>query len=68
MFVEALDAATEPRFVTLRVSFDEAVRRIDGDPTRTFSRDLDFLRRHYDKAEAASVDVLRATWSSTPKT
>lgn len=57
LFVEALDASAEPRFVTLRVSFDEAVRRIEGDPTRTFSRDRDFLRRHYDKAEAAVDDV-----------
>ncbi len=53
VLVEALDESAEPRFVTLRVSFDEAVRRIDGDPTRTFSRDRDFLRRHYDEAEAA---------------
>lgn len=57
LFVEALDASAEPRFVTLRVSFDEAVRRIDGDPTRTFSRDRDFLRRYYDRAEAAIDDV-----------
>jgi adenylylsulfate kinase-like enzyme len=56
-FLEALDESAEPRFVTLRVSFDEAVRRIDGDATRTFSRDRDFLRRYYDKAEAAIDDV-----------
>jgi adenylylsulfate kinase-like enzyme len=56
-FLEALDAPEEPRFVTLRVSFDEAVRRIDGDPSRTFSRDRDFLRRHYDKVEAAVGDA-----------
>jgi cytidylate kinase len=55
--VEVLDASAGPRFVTLRVSFDEAVRRIEGDPTRTFSRDRDFLRRDYDRAEAAIADV-----------
>jgi adenylylsulfate kinase-like enzyme len=57
LLVDALDEAAEPRFVTLRVSFDEAVRRIDRDPTRTFSRDLVFLRRHYDEAEAAMRDA-----------
>jgi adenylylsulfate kinase-like enzyme len=57
LLVEALDESVEPRFVTLRVSFDEAVRRVDGDPTRTFSRDLGFLRGHYDQAQAAAGDT-----------
>ena len=56
-FVEALDVRAEPKFVTLQVSFDEAARRIDGDPTRTFSRDLGFLREHYDHAQAAAGDT-----------
>jgi len=59
-FVQALDARTEPRFVTLWVSFDESARRVAGDSTRTFSRDLDLLRRHYDDA-AAAVRELPAT-------
>jgi tRNA uridine 5-carbamoylmethylation protein Kti12 len=57
LLVEALDESVEPRFVTLRVSFDEAARRVDGDPARTFSRDLGFLRQHYDQAQAAAGDT-----------
>jgi adenylylsulfate kinase-like enzyme len=57
LLVEVLDASAEPRFVMLRVSFDEAVRRVEGDPTRTFSRDRDCLRRDYDRADAAIDDV-----------
>jgi cytidylate kinase len=56
-FVEALDESAEPRFVTLGVSFGEAARRVGGDPTRSFSRDLGFLRQHYDRAQAAAGDA-----------
>ena len=52
-FVERLGATVAPRFVTLQVSFDEAVARVESDPTRTFSRDLGFLRRHYEDAGSA---------------
>jgi adenylylsulfate kinase-like enzyme len=51
---EGLDEATEPVYVTLRVSFDEALRRAQGDPTRGRSRDPEFLRSHF----AARRDVL----------
>ena len=54
LLIEALDEPAEPRFVTLTVSFDEAARRGDGDRTRTFSGDRDFLRRHYDEAQTAA--------------
>jgi adenylylsulfate kinase-like enzyme len=43
-------------FVTLQVSFDEALRRAQGDPTRGRSRDSQFLGSHF----AARHDVLAA--------
>jgi len=47
-----------PRFVTLRASFDIAVGRVQADASRTRSRDLGFLRDHYDAfGDAASTDL-----------
>jgi adenylylsulfate kinase-like enzyme len=46
-----------PKFVTLYVSFDIALRRVHDDPTRGLSREPTFLRRHFDAAEAALRDV-----------
>jgi adenylylsulfate kinase-like enzyme len=43
-------------FVTLQVSFEEAFRRVQGDPTRGRSRDPQFLASHF----AARQDVLAA--------
>jgi hypothetical protein len=43
-------------FVTLQVSFAEALRRAQGDPTRGRSRDAQFLGSHF----AARHDVLAA--------
>ena len=40
-----------PRFVTLRVSFDEALRRAQADPTRGRSRDPAFLRPYFESVE-----------------
>ena len=37
------------RFVTVVASFEAAVRRVAIDPTRTRSKDLVFLRAHYDE-------------------
>jgi hypothetical protein len=37
------------RFVTLVASFDAAAERVAIDPTRTRSKDLVFLRAHYDE-------------------
>jgi adenylylsulfate kinase-like enzyme len=70
-FVAALGRAVAPRFVTLWVSFDEAAARVDRDATRTFSRDLAFLRRHYDEAERGRrslprTDLLLETGSNSP--
>jgi adenylylsulfate kinase-like enzyme len=43
-------------FVTLQVSFDGALRRVQGDPTRGRSRDPQFLASHF----VARRDVLAA--------
>jgi len=56
-FLQSLQARVEPRFVTLRVSFEDALQRVDNDTTRTFSRDRPFLWRHYQAAEAALRDL-----------
>jgi chloramphenicol 3-O-phosphotransferase len=52
VFVAALRTNVEPRFVTLRVSLEEALRRVADDPTRGLSRDPAFLRAYYDAAAA----------------
>jgi predicted kinase len=49
---EAVRGSVEPRFATLRVSFEEALRRVAADPTRELSRDPVFLRTYYDAAAA----------------
>jgi len=61
-----LRTAVEARFVTLTVSVDEAVRRAEGDATRTVSRDRGFLHRHYAAVQTAleetpSTDLLLDT-------
>jgi len=50
-FTDHLDASAAPRFVTLRVSYDEALRRAQGDPTRGRSRDPDFLGPYFAVAD-----------------
>jgi shikimate kinase len=47
----------KPMFVTLRISFATALRRVQTDPTRTLSRDPAFLRRHFEESEAALRDA-----------
>jgi adenylylsulfate kinase-like enzyme len=46
-FAQYLDASVDPVYVTLRVSFEEALRRAQGDPTRGVSRDPAFLGRYF---------------------
>ena len=46
-FAEGLASGTEVLYVTLEVSFDEALRRALDDPTRGRSRDPVFLRRYF---------------------
>ena len=62
--------ANTPRWVTLHIEFDEAKARVMCDPTRTASRDLAFLKKHYDDAALAiprfaSTDLLLDTQSMT---
>ena len=45
-FAQHLDASV-PVYVTLRVSFREALRRAQGDPSRGVSRDPAFLGRYF---------------------
>jgi adenylylsulfate kinase-like enzyme len=48
---ELAEAAGElPFFITLRTSLQSALTRVEGDPTRTFSRDRGFLTLHYRSA------------------
>lgn len=51
-----LVAAAAVGYVTLRTTYDEALRRALGDDTRGLSRDPVFLRAHYD-AVAAALDA-----------
>jgi adenylylsulfate kinase-like enzyme len=55
-FAQHLRASSDLVFVTLQVSFEEALRRAQGDPTRGRSQDPQFLGSHF----AARRDVLAA--------
>ena len=46
-FTERLDPSVGPPFVTLRVTYEEALRRAQGDPTRGMSRDPAFVGRYF---------------------
>ena len=46
-FAQCLDPSVVLFYVTLRVSFEEALRRAQGDPTRGVSRDPAFLGRYF---------------------
>jgi cytidylate kinase len=50
-------ARTRATWVTLNVSYAEALRRARGDPSRGISRDPAFLRAHMDEFQAALRDV-----------
>ena len=50
-FSRHLSPGEAPLFVTLRVGFDEALRRAQSDPTRGLSRDPAFLRAYFDAAD-----------------
>jgi adenylylsulfate kinase-like enzyme len=54
---DAVPAGVEVRHITLWASFATACDRVDADPTRTYSRDRDLLRREYDDADAAHRDL-----------
>ena len=59
-FADSLHASDGMLYVTLRVTFDEALERAQRDPTRGRSRDPLFLRSHF----AARRDVLAAVPAS----
>ena len=46
-FEQHLDTDVSPLYVTLMVSFEEALRRAQGDPTRGVSRDPTFLGAYF---------------------
>ena len=59
-FAGHLPPGLAPVYVTLRVSYEEALRRAQGDPTRGMSRDPAFLQPYF----AAG----RETFATTPAT
>jgi len=59
-YLSALQSAVVPLFVTVKVSVDIALQRVDQDPTRGLSRDPAFLLRHYEE--------LREAMSTRPET
>ena len=70
-YLDALVTTATPRFVTLRVSYDEAIRRAEADPTRGVSRDPAFLRPYYARVEAdvaavPDTDLILDTERLTP--
>jgi hypothetical protein len=56
-FNDALPAGVAPRFITLSVAFDLALRRVSRDETRGVSRDPLYLREHYDVIAQAVREV-----------
>jgi chloramphenicol 3-O-phosphotransferase len=70
--LEGLTTPVQPRVVTLSVSFAEALRRAQGDPTRGLSRDPVFLAgAHADFAArydpAGTTDLVVDTERTTPE-
>ena len=68
---EGLDESADLVYVTLLVSFDEALRRARGDPTRGRSRDPEFLLAHFRArratlANAPASDIVIDTEGTTP--
>jgi predicted kinase len=55
-FERHLDPAVRPLYVALEVTYAEALRRAQGDPTRGVSRDPDFLGPYFQAATDASAD------------
>lgn len=69
-FTRQLRSSAEPVFVTLRVSFEEALRRAQSDPTRGRSRDPAFLGAHFAErhdllAVAPATDIVIDTERTT---
>jgi adenylylsulfate kinase-like enzyme len=56
-FVQHLGASVDPIYVTLRVSFEEALRRAQSDLTRGLSRDPGFLGPYFAAVSQALATV-----------
>lgn len=54
-FTDRLDPGVVPLVVTLRVSYEEALRRAQADPTRGRSRDPDFLGGYFAAHQALAA-------------
>jgi len=70
-FVEQLRPGSGVLFVTLQVSFEEALRRAEGDPGRGMSRDPGFLGSHFAEREhllaaVPATDMVIDTERTTP--
>jgi chloramphenicol 3-O-phosphotransferase len=70
-YLAALTTPLTPKFVTLRVGYDEALRRAETDPSRGVSRDPEFLRPYYARVEAdvaavPATDLILDTERLTP--
>lgn len=65
-FLTALRSRVAPLFVTVHVSIDLALQRVQQDPSRGISRDPGFLRRHYEQLEEAVRGCPRQISSSIP--
>ena len=59
-FQDNLSWSEKPFFVTLLVSFGEALRRVQGDATRGISRDPEFLKKTHIEFEAI-MEPLKST-------
>jgi predicted kinase len=72
-FEQHLDPGVGPLYVTLSVSYEEALRRAQGDPTRGVSRDPGFLGSYFADETRASAnrpttDIVIDTESMSAKT
>ncbi len=56
-FVRDLTSQEGARVVVLQVSYEEALRRAQCDPTRTVSRDPSFLRPYYENVQASFASI-----------
>ena len=70
-YLDALTAPLAPKFVTLRVGYDEALRRAEADSSRGVSRDPAFMRPYYDRVEkevaaVPATDLILDTERLTP--
>jgi predicted kinase len=56
-YTRHLTSSEVPHAVLLQVTYQEALRRVGGDPTRTVSRDPSFLRPYYESARSHFAHV-----------